>query len=249
MIATHWQLPDAPLRASAVATVVPGVFAVVAAAEVARAELPLGGLYAVKASATFTIVMLLSFGFLQRHHPFSRFGAANQITTVRAMLVALIIGLSGEPRFPIIAIAAAIASLLAVALDSVDGWLARRQRIASDFGARFDMEIDALLVLALAILVSQFEKAGEWVIVSGLLRYIFVGAGSYWPWLRAPLPPSRRRQAICVLQILALTLAILPAVEPPLSTMFAAVALAGLAVSFLVDVLWLWRARRVGDGL
>ena len=126
-------------------------------------------------------------------------------------------------------------SLLATALDGVDGWLARRQRIASDFGARFDMEIDALLILVLAILVSQFEKAGAWVIVSGLLRYIFVAAGWYWPWLRAPLPPSRRRQAICVVQILALTLAILPAVEPPLSTMFAAVALASLAYSFLVD--------------
>ena len=126
---------------------------------------------------SFTIVMLLSFGFLQRHHPFARFGAANQITTIRAMLVALIAALFGEPRFPIVATGAAIASLLAIALDGVDGWLARRQRIASDFGARFDMEIDALLVLVLAILVSQFEKAGAWVIVSGLLRYIFVGAG------------------------------------------------------------------------
>ena len=70
--------------------------------------------------------MLLSFGFLQRHHPFSRFGAANQITTIRAMLVALIAALFGEPRFPIVATAAAIASLLAAALDGVDGWLARR---------------------------------------------------------------------------------------------------------------------------
>jgi phosphatidylglycerophosphate synthase len=132
-------------------------------------------------------------------------------------------------------------SLLATALDGVDGWLARRHGIASDFGARFDMEIDALLILALAILVSQFEKAGAWVIASGLLRYLFVGAGSYWPWLRAPLPPSRRRQAICVLQIIALTLALVPAIQPPLSTMLAAAALASLAASFLMDILWLWR--------
>ena len=152
--------------------------------------------------------------------------------------------------FPIVAIAAAIASLLAVALDGVDGWLARRQRIASDFGARFDMEIDALLILVLAILVSQFEKAGAWVIVSGLLRYIFVGGR----FVLAVAAARRCRRAAAgrrsaSLQILALTLAILPAVEPPLSTMFAAVALGGLAVSFLVDVLWLWRARRAGDGL
>jgi phosphatidylglycerophosphate synthase len=241
MIATHWRLPDAPLRASAVTTALLALVAVIALAEGARAVLPLGDLYVVKAGFTFTAVILASFGFLQRHHPFSRFGAANQITTVRAMLVALTAALFGEPRFPALAAAAAMTSLLAIALDGVDGWLARRQRIASDFGARFDLEIDALLILVLAILVSRFEKAGPWVIVSGLLRYIFAGAGRYWPWLAASLPPSRRRQAICVVQILALIFALLPVVEPPLSTMFAAVALASLAYSFLVDILWLWR--------
>lgn len=244
MIATHWRLPDAPLRASAVTTALLALVAVIALAEVARAVLPLGDLYAVKAGATFTAVILVSFGFLQSHHPFSRFGAANQITTIRAMLVALTAALFGEPRFPELAAAAAMTSVLATALDGVDGWLARRQRIASDFGARFDMEIDALLILVLAILVSRFEKAGPWVIVSGLLRYIFAGAGRYWPWIAAPLPPSRRRPAICVVQILALTFALLPVVEPPLSRMFAAVALASLAYSFLVDILWLWRRAR-----
>ena len=242
MIATpHWRLPDPPLRASAVATALLGFIAVVAIGEVARGVLPLGDIYGVKAGATFAILMLVSLGFLQRNHPFPRFGAANQITTIRAMLVALIAALFGEPRFPIVAAGAAIASLVATALDGADGWLARRHRIASDFGARFDMEIDALLILVLSVLVSRFEKAGAWVIASGLLRYIFVVAGLYWPWLRAPLTPSRRRQAICVFQILALTLAIVPDIEPPLSTLFAAAALASLAYSFLVDTLWLRR--------
>ena len=49
---------------------------------------------------------LLSIGFLQRHHPFARFGPANQITTLRAMLVALVAGLVGEPRVPAVAAAA-----------------------------------------------------------------------------------------------------------------------------------------------
>jgi phosphatidylglycerophosphate synthase len=244
MIAAHWRLPDAPLRASAVTTALLALLAVIALAEVARAVLPLGNLYAVKAGAIFTVVILVSLGFLQRHHPFTRFGAANQITTIRAMLVALIAALLGEPRFPTVAAGAAMTGLLAASLDGMDGWLARRQRIASDFGARFDMEIDALLILVLAILVSRFEKAGSWVIVSGLLHYIFAGAGRYWPWLAAPLPPSRRRQAICVVQIVALTIALLPAVEPPNSTMSAAVALVSLAYSFLVDILWLWRRAR-----
>src|SRR6185503_8289735 len=198
MISTDWQLPAAPLRASAVATVVAGFAGAITIAELARGVLPVGGIYAVKAGAIFSIVMLVALGFLPRHHPFARFGPANQVTTIRAMLVALI-------------------------------------------GARFDMEIDALLILVLAILVSEFDKAGPWVILSGLLRYIFVGAGRYWPRLRAPLFASRRRQAVCVVQILALNLAIVPAVQPPLSAAIAAVALAALAWSFLVDTRWLAR--------
>jgi phosphatidylglycerophosphate synthase len=141
------------------------------------------------------------------------------------------------------AAAGGAASLLVTALDGVDGWLARRARISSVFGARFDMEIDALLILVLSILVWRFGKAGAWVIASGLLRYAFVAAGSVWPWLRAPLPPSRRRQTICVVQIAGLTLAIVPGIEPPFSTALAALALVTLAGSFLVDTVWLWRAR------
>lgn len=242
MISTHWQLPAAPLRASAVAAVVAGFAGAIAIAELARGVLPVGGIYAVKAGAIFSIVMIVALGFLPRHHPFARFGPANQITTMRAMLVALVAALIGEPRFPNVATSAAAATVVVSALDGVDGWLARRHQIASSFGARFDMEIDALLILVLAILVTEFEKAGPWVILSGLLRYIFVGAGKYWPRLRAPLFASRRRQAVCVVQILALNLAIVPAIQPPLSAAMAAVALAALAWSFLVDTRWLLRS-------
>jgi phosphatidylglycerophosphate synthase len=244
MIATHWRVPDAPLRASAATAQLVGIAAVVALAQVARRVWPLDDLYALKAGATFGAVVLLSFGFLQRHHPFARFGPANQITTLRAILVALVAGVIGEPRIPMVAAGAAGASVLVTALDGLDGWLARRTRIASAFGARFDMEIDALLILVLSILVWQFEKAGVWVIASGLLRYVFVAAGVAWPWLAEPLPPGRRRQTICVLQIAGLTLAVMPAITPALSTTLAAIALVTLAYSFLVDTAWLWRRAR-----
>jgi phosphatidylglycerophosphate synthase len=242
MISTHWQLPAAPLRASAVATLVAGFAGTIGLAVAARLALPVGNLHAIKAVAIYSIVMLIALGFLPRHHPFARFGPANQITTFRAMLVALVAALVGESRYPIVATSAVAASLGIVALDGVDGWLARRHHIVSRFGARFDMEIDALLILVLAILVTEFEKAGPWVILSGLLRYIFLAAGRYWPRLRAPLFSSRRRQAICVVQILALTLAIVPAIQPPLSNAIAAAALAALACSFLVDTRWLLRS-------
>ena len=242
MLSIDWHMPDAPLRASAVATVVAGLAGTIGVAAAATAALPLGNLYPAKAAAIFAIVMLVAVGFLPRRHPFARFGPANQITTLRTVLVALLAALAGEPRFPVVAAAAAATAAVISALDGVDGWLARRHRVASSFGARFDMEIDALLILVLAALVSHFEKAGPWVLLSGLLRYIFVAAGRYWPRLREPLFESRRRQAICVVQVLALTIALVPAIAPPLSNAIAAVSLAVLSWSFFVDTRWLLRS-------
>jgi phosphatidylglycerophosphate synthase len=234
-------VPDSPLRASAITSKLIGLVGAVALANAARAVLPLGDRYPVKAAGLFALIMGLSIGFLQQHHPFSRFGAANQITTLRAILVALVAGLVGEPKLPSVAAAAVAASVVVTLLDGVDGWLARRERTASSFGARFDMEIDALLILALSVLAWRHQKAGAWVVLSGLLRYVFVAAGAVAPWFRQPLPASRRRQTICVIQIAALTLVMLPAIEPPVSTAIAAAALAALSYSFLTDTVWLWR--------
>src|SRR3982074_1412089 len=101
-----WQFPTAPLRASVVTSKLLGLAAVRALSTAARAALPLGDRYPLKGAAVFAGIMGLSIGFLQQHHPFARFGAANQITTLRAMLVALVAGLVGEPRLPSVAIAA-----------------------------------------------------------------------------------------------------------------------------------------------
>jgi phosphatidylglycerophosphate synthase len=236
-----WRLPDTPLLTSAVATKMTALVGAALLAASARAGLPVSPLYAIKAPLALAVVMIVSIGFLQEHHPFARFGAANQITTVRALLVSLIVSLVGEPRTAAIAASAAGVSLAVTMLDGVDGWLARRLGTASAFGARFDMETDALLILALSMLAWRYEKAGAWVVASGALRYGFVVAGGLWRWLRAPLPPSRRRQAICVLQITCLIVVIVPAVVPPASTALAAVALLALTGSFVIDIVWLWR--------
>src|SRR5262249_11600100 len=92
--------------------------------------------YAMKAAVTFAVVLVLVRTFVGRHHPFPTFGPANQVTMVRAALVALVAGLIGEPNLPAYATAAAVVSAVVTALDGLDGWLARRMRMASTFGAR-----------------------------------------------------------------------------------------------------------------
>ena len=101
----------------------------------------------------------------------------------------------------------------------------------------------SLLILALSVLAWSQDKAGPWVLASGLMRYVFVAGGWLAPWLSHPLPPSRRRQTTCVLQVVALVVTIAPVMHRPASAAVAAAALAMLSASFGIDCLWLWRQR------
>lgn len=204
--------------------------------------------------ADFMAKTLLAFGAgalfvlygLPRHHPFSTLGPANGVTLGRAALVALLVGLIGERAPGAPAFAAAIAFTV-ILLDGVDGWLARRTRMSSRFGARFDMETDAVLVAVLAVLTWQFGKAGAWVLLSGLMRYLFLAAAALIPLLRRPVPSSYRGKTIAVLQMLALVVAIAPFCSVGLARAVAAVALGLLTVSFLLDVLWCVRLTGAAD--
>jgi len=170
-----------------------------------------------------------------------RVGYANLITGGRLVLAGAVGWLATQPAVPAVAWTAVAVSTVAALLDIADGWIARRTGTATAFGARFDMEVDALLIMVLAALAWLWGKAGAWVLISGLLRYGFVAGGWLLPWLRNPLPPSLRRKTICVVQIVALIVALGPIVTPPLSTIAAAAGLAALCYSFAVDTLWLWR--------
>lgn len=169
-------------------------------------------------------------------------GIANRATLLRGMFVAAIAGLLPYPAF----VAEHGWSLSAIALvvlmlDGADGWLARRYGAATRFGARFDMELDAAFILILCGLVWAQGKVGAWVLLIGLMRYAFVAAGLLLPRLRRPLPPSRRRKTVCVIQVGVLVLCLVPAVGPAFAVPAAAAALALLTVSFALDVRWLLR--------
>ena len=167
-------------------------------------------------------------------------GAANQITLVRATLVMPVAGLTLQPAPPPAALWWIVAiSTAAMALDGVDGQVARRRGQETRFGARFDMELDAFLMLVLSVLVWRTGRVDAWVLLIGALRYLFVAGGRLWPLLTADLPASLRRKAICVVQGVALIVCLAPIVSPELATRAAAGALALLVYSFAVDVIWL----------
>lgn len=167
----------------------------------------------------------------------SRFGEANQTTLLRSGLVCLIgstlLVSSHEPD-----VGWHLAGLIAVALalDGVDGFLARKLNLASEFGARFDMEIDALLLLILSLLVWQTGQAGAWVLLIGLMRYAFVAASWFMKALAGPLRPSFRRKTVCALQGIALLACLLPPLDQSMSSVIALVALTALLLSFGLDI-------------
>ena len=205
--------------------------------------LGLGVAFVVQAAGLFSLGVMGILAYLPHHLPQQSLGPANRITLFRLMLVALLAGFLGG-QSSLIAWPAVGIALLVLLLDGVDGWLARRRHCASAFGARFDMETDALLTLLLSCLVWQLDKAGAWVLLSGLLRYLFAAAATLWPRLRYPLPPSRRRKAVCVLQVSSLLLALLPLVGSPISDAVAGTGLLLLCYSFTVDICWLLCRRR-----
>lgn len=171
----------------------------------------------------------------------SRFGWANVVTTVRSSLVGLITALVAASLAEPVPVALLVGiSIPALALDAVDGWVARRTGATSELGARYDMEVDAFLLLALSAYVAQ--ALGPWVLAIGLMRYAFVVVGWMLPWFRATLPRRYWRKVVTAVQGIALT-----AAASGLSTGFAgalvAFALLLLAESFGRDVVWLVRRR------
>lgn len=180
-----------------------------------------------------TVLVLSRGGAITR-----QFGTANRITWARVTITALLAGsVFVAPRFNetawwIITWSACIALIL----DGVDGFVARRLKESSNFGARFDMETDAALIMVLTVLVWQSGKMGPWVLIIGAMRYVFVAAGWLFPRLSAPLPPSLRRKLVCALQVFGLLSCLAPIVAQDAAVIIAAVALAALTLSFARDV-------------
>lgn len=216
-----------------------GVAGTAAASTALGSSWELGGQYPLAAATAFVALAVVVVRAAGHAHPYSRFGPANGVTVVRAGLVALLAGGIGNPAAASFLWWAIGVTTLVTALDGVDGWLARRTRMASGFGARLDMETDAALILVLSIFVWQHQKAGAWVLLCGLMRYAFVAAGWMIPWMAQPLRSTWRGKAVAVVQFIGLGLALAPIVPPSVSTPIAAATLAALTWSFALDIRWL----------
>ncbi len=172
-----------------------------------------------------------------------RLGPADRVTLTRAVLACAVAALATEssPRHAALLV---LVATVALGLDAVDGRVARATRTESRFGARFDGEADAFLILVLSVHVAG--SYGGWVLAIGAARYAFWLAGLASPWLRDPLPPRPWRKVVAAVQGVVLVVAAAGVLPEGLTVLALVLALGLLAESFGRDVRWLVHHRRPG---
>ncbi len=161
-------------------------------------------------------------------------GWADAVTATRAVLFYLWLGWSSPDLYW----SAALAAILA--LDLVDGWVARR-RDPNATGAIYDMETDQLVVLGLAYQAHRLGLPG-WVLILPGLKYlsVLVTSALVLP-LGDPKPvhgDNRRARVIYVLVLVSLWVAVTAGAHAA-ATALLAVAGVSLAFSFAGDLRFL----------
>jgi phosphatidylglycerophosphate synthase len=196
-------------------------------------------------ASTEGFCFLLLATLVARHSRARTFGIADVVTLARGLGVCFLAGLAlqalvgGLERHGLLAMI--IIGMLCLLLDGVDGRVARARREASAFGARFDVETDAALLVVLSIAVAALDIVGWWVLAIPAMRYAYVAASLVIPVLRIPLPYRYSGKVIAVVQAVALLAALTSELTRgehwvPITILVGA--LASLCWSFGSSVVW-----------
>jgi CDP-diacylglycerol---glycerol-3-phosphate 3-phosphatidyltransferase len=168
-------------------------------------------------------------------------GLANQLTIVRGLLISLLAGflfLNPPTGFP--AWIPGILYTAALIMDGFDGYLARLRKETSAFGAFLDRDLDALGTLIGILLAVHFGRLPDWYILAGMAYYLFA-FGQWWRVKQGlplhPLPASKYRRQVGIVQSLFIAAALLPVTLLPKSSMAAALVMIPVLAGFLRD--WL----------
>ena len=168
--------------------------------------------------------------------PTGSFGAANLLTAVRlGAMTALAVMFPSLPTFTFV-----IGVVIVFALDGLDGWIARRTAMSSDFGATFDMEVDAYLVMLLCLLLWLHVGVVGVVLAAGLWRYVYGGMIAVVP-TRGSEPRSNFGRWAFGIMVLLLMLAFL--MPQPWADTLAVTATVLVSISFLRSLWWSFLSR------
>ena len=178
----------------------------------------------------------------------SRWNLANQLTVLRLLLVPVLAWLlyeigAASDELPW-SIAAFLVFIGASATDSVDGEIARRRGLITNFGIVADPIADKALTGTALIGLSVLGDLPWWVTIAFLVREFGVTLLRFWVIRHGVIPASRGGKLKTVLQVIAIGLYLLP-LTGPLATGRAWVMGAALIVTLVTGVDYVARAVRL----
>jgi len=138
---------------------------------------------------------------------------ANALTVARLLLVPVCVGFlaAGGTGYRYIAFAAfAVASMT----DLADGELARRRNLITDFGKIADPIADKALTGSALITLSALGGLAWWITIVIVARELAVTALRFWVIRRGVIAASRGGKIKTLLQVIAISLYILPWAVP-----------------------------------
>lgn len=192
------------------------------------------------AGLAFGLVLCAALLLGMRRTGMDAFGPANWVTLSRATLVGCVTALiadSFEREIPVGVLVALVA--VNVVLDALDGRVARSTGTASGFGARFDLELDVFLNLALSVYVAR--SVGVWVLAIETIRYAYVAAGWLLPWMRLPAPRRSWKRIVQGSLVVVFTVAAADVLPTPMTIGSLVLALVLYSEVVCRDIVWLWR--------
>jgi phosphatidylglycerophosphate synthase len=117
---------------------------------------------------SFSLYIIFHIPYIEKIKPFG--GYANWVTFLRNILTFFL----GFSFFILSDIQIVILALIIISLDGADGYLARKFKTQSTFGAYFDMETDAFFVALMSLILYKRDYADYWILIPGFLRYFYV---------------------------------------------------------------------------
>jgi len=193
-------------------------------------------------------VLAWLFGFVYYHLDGNRvdgtlqagLGLANAVTMVRGGLLAAVAGFVFYPPAGLVAWLPALCYGTNVLLDGLDGWVAREIGAETALGRRLDAAMDTLGLAAAPLVGVAWGTIPVWYLAQSAARCLF-RTGRGFRRLRGrpvyPLPESRVRRPLAALQMVFVTVALVPAVPRGPVTVAAAVVLAPSLAVFVRDYL------------
>ncbi|MDR2214111.1 MAG: hypothetical protein LBE21_10875 [Pseudomonadales bacterium] len=177
--------------------------------------------------------------------PFATLGWANRLTMLRGLLLGALAGFILQPAasswLPALCCAGALA------LDRIDGMVARQSGKCSLFGLMLSRLYDAVALVIVPLVALCFGKLHESYMLTGVAYFAFV-AGSYWRTLRnlpvAPLLPSPTRRLLRGAQMGFAALLLCPPFAAPLTRWLGLFFMTPFLLGYMLD--W-WQVSGVYD--